>query len=274
MRALWKGSISFGLVNIPVGLYSAIKAQKTIDFDLLRDTDHSPIHYKRVAEADGKEVPREHIVKGYQYEKNRYVVLTDEDFQRVQIPSTQTVDIVEFVNLADIEPRFFEASYFLAPEKNGAKAYTLLRDALEETGKAGIAKVVIRPPREHLALVMPLDGILMLETMHFVDELRDPSEVKAPGADVTRKEREMATALIKSLSAEWHPGKYHDQYREALMDVIQKKIKAGGKELPAPKPRKRAAPKRVVDLVSILQESLAQASRGGAAPKRQRKKAA
>src|SRR5512138_200717 len=173
MRPLWKGSISFGLVNIPVGLYSAINRQKTIDLDLLRDSDHSRIRYKKVAEADGEEVPLEHIVKGYEYEKGSYVVLKPEDFQRVQIKTNQTVDIKEFVNLADIQPRFFDQPYFLAPEKNGAKAYVLLKTALEKTGLAGIAKVVIRPPREHLALLKPLDGVLMLETLHFADELRE-----------------------------------------------------------------------------------------------------
>src|SRR4051812_30568300 len=170
MRPLWSGSISFGLVNIPVGLYSATNHKQALGLDLLRDSDYSRIHYKKVAEADGKEVPKEHIVKGYEYEKGKYVVLTPEDFQRVEIKSNQTVDIKEFVNLADIEPRYFDEPYFLAPLKNGDKAYTLLRGVLEKTGLAGIAKVVIRPPREHLAVLKPLDGLLMLETMHFPEE--------------------------------------------------------------------------------------------------------
>src|SRR5215831_15361590 len=161
MRALWKGAISFGLINIPVGLYSATSHKPTVDLDILRDSDQSRIRYKRVAEADGKEVPKEHIVKGYEYERGRYVVLTEEDFKRVQIESNQTIDIQEFVKLEEIDPRFFDEPYFLGPEKAGAKAYALLRAALEKTGLVGVSKVVIRPPREHLAVVKPLDGVLI-----------------------------------------------------------------------------------------------------------------
>jgi DNA end-binding protein Ku len=259
MRTLWKGAISFGLVNIPVGLYPATKSERRVQFDLLRDTDHSRIRYKKVAEADGKEVPREHIVKGYEYQKGKYVILKDEDFQRVQLKSTQMVDIREFVDLADIEPIFFDQPYFLAPEKGGAKAYGLLHEALRQTGKAGIAKVVIRPPREHLAVVKPLDGILVLETMHFEDELRDPSELNVPKAAAGQKELKMAIALVEGLSGKWQPEKYHDQYREALMEVIQQKIKAGGKDLP--KQKKPERPGKIIDLVSILQESIAQTTK-------------
>jgi DNA end-binding protein Ku len=259
MRTLWKGAISFGLVNIPVGLYPATKSERRIEFDLLRDTDHSRIRYKKIAETDGKEVPREHIVKGYEYEKGKYVILKDEDFQRVQLKSTQTVDIREFVDLADIEPRFFNQPYFLAPEKGGVKAYGILHDALRQTGKAGIAKVIIRPPREHLAVVKPLDGILVLETMYFADELRDPSELNVPKAPAGQKESKMAIALVEGMSGKWQPEKYHDEYREALMEVIRQKIKAGGKELPRQKKAER--PGKIIDLVSILQESIAQSAK-------------
>src|SRR5687768_4638468 len=167
MRPLWKGAITFGLVNIPVALYSATQSKQRVDLDMLRDSDHSRIRYKRICESDGKEVPWEHIVKGYEYEKGEYVVLTKEDFERVQIKSSQMVDIREFVDVSDIDPRFFDEPYFLAPEKAGAKAYALLREALERSGKVGIAKVVIRPPREHLAAVRPLKDVLALELMHF-----------------------------------------------------------------------------------------------------------
>ncbi len=255
MRPLWKGSISFGLVNIPVGLYSAINRQETIDFDLLRDSDQSRIRYKKVAEADGEEVPLEHIVKGYEYEKGTYVVITPEDFQRVQIKSSQVVDIKEFVNLADIDPRFFNQPYYLAPEKNGTKAYVLLKAALEKTGLAGVAKVVIRPPREHLALLKPVDGILMLETLHFAEELRDAGDLPKPQADIGQKELDMALSLVNTMADEWQPKKYHDEYREALLKVIEQKIHAGGKRLPAPKGQPHAAEK-VVDLVGLLQQSL------------------
>jgi DNA end-binding protein Ku len=262
MRPLWKGSVSFGLVNIPVGLYSATKSGTQIKFHLLRDSDSSPIRYKRVAETDGKEVDWEHIVKGFEYQKGEYIVLTEEDFQRVQLKSTQVVDIREFVDLADIDPRFFDEPYYLAPEKGGAKAYGLLRQALEKSGKAGIAKVVIRPPREHLAAVKPLDGMLTLEIMHFPDELRDPAELQVPSTTGTQKELDMALTLIKSMSGQWEPENYHDEYREALLNVIEQKLQAKEKGVPMPKPQRGKAPAKVVDLVSILQDSINQMQAG------------
>ena len=253
MRPLWKGAISFGLVNIPVGLYNATRRQATVDLDMLRDSDHSRIRYKKVAEADGKEVPLEHVVKGYEYEKGKYVVLTPEDFEQVQIKSNQTVDIKEFVKLDEIDPRFFDSPYFLAPEKGGAKVYALLRSALEQTGQAGIAKVVIRPPREHLAVVKPLDGILVLETMHFIDELREPSEVEVPKAALGQKELDMALSLVKTMAGKWEPEKYHDEYRESLMQLIEQKARKG--KAPAAKERPEA-PDKIIDLVDLLQESI------------------
>jgi len=260
MRPLWTGAISFGLVNIPVGLYSATNRRTSIDLDMLRDSDHSRIRYKKVAEADGKEVPLEHIVKGYEYEKGNYVVLTPEDFQRVQIKSNQTVDIREFVSLADIQPQYFDQPYFLAPEKNGAKAYLLLKRALEETGLAGIAKVVIRPPLEHLALLKPLNGILMLETLHFADELRDPGELPKPQAEIGEKELTMALSLVQTMTDKWDPTKYHDEYRECLMKEIEEKVRAGG-TLPAPKGQPKAPSGPIIDLVDLLQQSLGKSER-------------
>ena len=265
MRPLWTGALSFGLVNIPVGLYTATQRKPTVDLDLLRDSDHSRIRYRKVAEADGHEVPREHIVKGYEYEKGQYVVVSDEDFQRVQIKSTQTVEIVEFVSPGDIDLRFFNEPYYLAPAKTGAKAYVLLRTALEQSGLAGIAKVVIRPPREHLALVQPLDGALMLETLRFADELRDPAELQIPQAAIGEKELEMAAALVKAMAGKWDAAKYHDEYREALMKLIEQKVTAGVKALPGAKPPPKGQSGKVIDLVSLLQESLGRS--GGATRK-------
>ncbi len=264
MRPLWTGSISFGLVNIPVGLYSATNSRQTIDLDLLRDSDHSRIRYKKVAEADGHEVPREHIVKGYEYEKGQYVVLTDDDFKRVQLPSNQTVDIKEFVNMSEIEPRFFNSPYFLAPIKGGAKAFALLKAVLEQTGLAGIAKVVIRPPREHLAMLKPLNGILVLETLHFVDELRDPAELQPPHTDIGKKELDMALALVQTMTDKWQPEKFHDEYRESLMKLIEQKVQSGSKALPEPKAKGKPAG-QIIDLVSLLQESI---GKTGKAPKK------
>jgi DNA end-binding protein Ku len=228
MRPIWRGTISFGLVNIPVELYPATRRKSTMDLRLLRDSDLSPIRYKKVAEADAKEVAREHLVKGCEYERDKFVIVTEEDFKRVEIKSNQTVDIQEFVKLDEIDPRFFDEAYFLGLSKGGGKAYALLRTALEKTGLAAIAKVVIRPPREHLAALKPLDGILVLETMHFADELREPGEVEPPKAPVGSKDLEMALSLIGAMTDSWKPQKYHDEYRESLMKVIEQRSRPVG----------------------------------------------
>jgi DNA end-binding protein Ku len=256
MRAIWKGSISFGLVNIPIALYPATRREE-FKFRLLRKSDLSPVNYKRVAEKDGKEVPWDEIVKGYEYEKGKYVVLKDEDFERVDLEATQTVDIQDFVDQEEIDPIFFYKPYYLEPQKGGDKAYVLLRDTLEESKKVGIAKVVIKT-RQYLAGVKPKDGALVLELMHFAEELADPSKLHVPKKmEVGKREMNMATALIDSMSSKWNPEKYHDDYREALMEVIEEKVEAGGKEIEE-KPRKAPKPTKVIDLVSVLQKSLEQ----------------
>ncbi len=253
-RAIWKGSISFGLVNIPIALYPATRREE-LKFRLLRKTDLSPVNYKRVAEKDGKEVPWDQIVKGYEYEKGKYVVLQDEDFQRVDIEATQTVDIQDFVELDEIDPIFFYKPYYLEPQKGGDKAYALLRDALKDSKKVGVAKVVIKT-REYLAGVKPEDGALVLELMHFADELADTSKLHIPKkVEVGKREMTMAKSLIDSMSSKWNPEKYKDDYREALMEVIEEKVEAGGKEIEE-KPRKAPKPTKVIDLVSVLQKSL------------------
>jgi DNA end-binding protein Ku len=265
MRAIWKGSISFGLVNIPVGLYAATRPANEVKFRMLREQDHSPIRYKRVAEADEKEVPWEKIVKGYEYEKGEFVVLDEEDFEKVEIKSNQTVDIKEFVDLKDIDPMYFDQPYFLAPEKGGDKAYALLREALERTGKVGIAKVVIKT-REHLAAVKPLGKALILELMHFADELADPQDLSLPKIDPGKKELDMAESLVGAMSGEWEPERYKDEYREALMKVIEEKMSAGSKKAKAPKST-GPKPTNVVDLVDMLQRSLKESSTGSSKPK-------
>jgi DNA end-binding protein Ku len=262
MRAIWKGAISFGLVNIPVGLYTASRGRNELKLHMLRDTDMSPIRYKRVAEVDQKEVPWEHIVKGYEYEKGQYVVLTDKDLERVNIKSNQMVDIREFVQLDEIDPMFFDEPYYLAPEKGGEKAYALLRDALKDSGKVGIAKVSIRT-REHLAAVKPNGNTLVLELMHFPDELADTKELPVPDkVQVGKKEMTMAGSLIEGMTDKWAPEKYHDEYKQALLKLIEEKVAAGGKELPVEKGA-RPKPTKVIDLVSVLQQSLNQASKKG-----------
>jgi len=272
MRAIWKGAISFGLVNIPVGLYPATRPGNELKFRMLRKSDLSPIKYKRVAETDGKEVAWEDIVKGFEYEKSDFVVLDEEDFKRVQITSNQTVDIKEFVDLDQIDPMFFDQPYFLAPEKGGAKAYVILREALKKSGKVGIAKVVIKT-REHLAAVKPLENALVLELMHFADELADPVELKLPPAkDVGQKELTMAQTLVDNMSANWDPNAFKDEYREALMHVIDEKIKSGGKKGVSKRTAQPASTK-VVDLVSVLQQSLQQAQKHKKPAKKHRRAA-
>jgi DNA end-binding protein Ku len=255
-RAIWKGSISFGLVNIPIALYPATRREE-LKFRLLRQSDLSPVNYKRVAEKDGKEVSWDQIVKGYEYEKGKYVVLKDEDFERVDLEATQTVDIQDFVDQEEIDPMFFYKPYYLEPQKGGDKAYALLRDALKDSGKVGIAKVVIKT-RQYLAGVKPEDGVLVLELMHFADEIADPGKLHVPKkTEVGKREMNMAKSLIDSMSSKWNPEKYKDDYREALMEVIEEKVEAGGKEIEE-KPKKAPKPTKIIDLVSVLQKSLEQ----------------
>jgi len=255
-RAIWKGSISFGLVNIPIALYPATQREE-LKFRLLRKSDLSPVNYKRVAEKDGKEVSWDQIVKGYEYDKGKYVVLKNEDFQRVDVEATQTVDIQDFVKQEEVDPVFFYKPYYLEPQKGGDKAYALLRDALKKSGKIGIAKVVIKT-REYLASVKPENGALLLELMHFAEELADTNKLHVPKkVELGKREMDMATALIDSMSSKWNPEKYRDEYREALMGIIEEKVEAGGKEIEE-KPKKAPKPTKVIDLVSVLQKSLEQ----------------
>ncbi len=262
MRAIWKGSISFGLVNIPIALYPATR-REDLKFRLLREGDLSPVNYKRVAEKDGKEVPWEKIVKGFEYEKGKFVVLNEKDFQRVDLEATQTVDIQDFVDVEDIDPMYFYKPYYLEPQKGGDKAYVLLRETLEKTGKVGIAKVIIKT-RQYLAGVKPHKHALVLELMHFAEELADGEKLNVPKktSEPGKREMDMAKALVESMSSEWDPKKYKDDYRDALMEVIEEKVESGGEEIEEkPKPKKESS--KVIDLVSILQQSLAKAEGGG-----------
>lgn len=261
MRSIWKGSISFGLVNIPIALYAATRREE-LKFRMLRGSDLSPINFKRVAEADGKEVPWEQIVKGYEYEKGKFVVLKEDDFKRVDVEATQNVDIIDFVEVSEINPMYFNKPYYMEPTKGGAKAYALLRDALSETGKVGIAKVVIKT-REYLAAVKPNGNGLVLELMHFADELVAPDSLNLPkGGTANKNEIEMAKSLISKMTDKWDPEKYKDEYRTALMDLIQKKVDAGDKTLPAVKKTSRAGT-NVIDLVDVLKQSLAETQKKG-----------
>src|SRR5450432_1048307 len=260
MRAIWKGSISFGLVNIPIALYPATRKEE-LKFRLLRASDQSPVNYKRVAEKDGKEVPWGDIVKGYEYEKGKFVVLNEKDFQRVDLEATQTVDIQDFVDVEEIDPMFFYKPYFLEPQRGGDKAYVLLRDVLAQTKKVGIAKVIIKT-RQYLAGVKALKHALVLELMHFAEELSDAEKLNVPKSlEPGKREVDMARALVESMSAEWDPKRYKDDYRDALLEVIEEKVEAGGKEIEE-KPKEKRPSSKVIDLVAVLQQSLAKSQTG------------
>ena len=254
-RGLWKGAISFGLVSVPVELHSAKKRAAELDMTMLDKRNLAPVGYKRVNKSTGKEVPWNEVVKGYEYKDDKYVVMSAEDFRRANPEAAKTVDILAFVELAEIEPQYFDTPYYLKPEKRGEKAYALLRETLEKAGKAGIASVVIRT-KQYLAALVAQDELLVLNTLRYADELKAPSEMEIPKARVTAKELDMAMRLVEDLAAEWHPGKYKDTYRNDLMKRIKEKIKAGETEeiTEAEKaPRKRA---EVIDLMTALKKSV------------------
>lgn len=271
---IWKGSISFGLVNIPVGLYSAQAREAKLDFNLLDKKDLAPIGYKKINKRTGQEVPSGEMVKGYELEDGNYAVLTDEDFKKANAKATQTVEIMDFVDLKDIHPVFFEKPYYLAPVKRGEKGYALLREALKRSGKAGIARVVIHS-REYIGVLAPYGKALVLDLLRYAGELKDPGELELPEEDlkelsVTEKELDMAQRLIDSMIADWEPGKYRDTYREELLGYIKKKVEAGETakvEEAAPAPERPGA--EVIDIMTLLKKSL---EKTGAA--RTRKKAA
>lgn len=268
MRSIWKGAISFGLINIPIALYTATRREE-LRFRLLRGSDLSPVNYKRVAEADGKEVPWDQIVKGYEYEKDRFVVLREDDFKRVDVEATQTVDIMDFVELREISPIHFHKPYFMEPQKGGQRAYALLRDVLGSSGKVGIAKVVIKT-RQYLAAVKANGESLMLELMHFADELVEPSQLQMPGKIEVRKgEVNMAKELIDRMTTKWDPNQYKDDYKSALMKLIESKAESGDAALPKAKRPRRAT--QVIDLTDVLRKSLGEIDH--ASRKRRAKKA-
>jgi DNA end-binding protein Ku len=273
-RSIWKGSISFGLVNIPVGLYTAEKRDE-IHFNLLDKRNLSPVRYKRVNEKTGREVPWESIVRGYEYQDGRYVVLSDEDLKRANPEATQTVDIIDFVDLSEISPVYFDKPYYLAPQKNGAKSYALLRETLRRTGKAGIAKVVIRT-RQYLAAVVPQDDVIVLNLLRFEDELRATDDLELPHgkAGVTDKEIQMAERLVEGMVDEWEPERYRDDYRTDVMKMIEKRVESGETEeveaAPVPRPDEGG---KVVDLMMLLKRSVEVSKQEGGESKGHAKKA-
>ena len=257
-RGLWKGAISFGLVNVPVELHSAKKRTAELDMTMLDKRDLAPVGYKRVNKSTGKEVAWGDVVKGYEYKDDKYVVLSDEDFRRANPEASKTVDILAFVNLHDIQPQHFDTPYYLKPEKRGEKAYALLRDTLAKAGKAGIASVVIRT-KQYLAALVAQDELLVLNTLRYADELKDPAELEIPKAKVTPKELDMALRLVEDMADDWHPEKYKDTYRADLLKRVKEKVKAGeSEEITAPDksgPREKKSAE-VIDLMSLLKKSV------------------
>lgn len=251
MRSIWSGAISFGLVNIPIKLYSAV-GENTISFDMLRASDYSPIKYKRVALADDKEVPYDEIVKGYEFEKNEYVVLSDEDFEKVAPEKTKAIDIIDFVNEDEIDTIYFEKPYFLEPGNGAGKSYKLLLEALKESKKVGIAQYVLRN-RERLGAVRPFNDLIILEQLRFHQEIRDWKEITIPkNIKIGEKEKEMAIQLIKQLTTHFKPEKYKDTYTDELMKIIEAKSK--GEEIEVKQTKKETT--EVTDLMSVLKQSL------------------
>jgi DNA end-binding protein Ku len=263
-RALWKGSISFGLVSIPIELYTAVRNHRP-KFRMLHAKDKSPVRFERVCISDGHPVAWEDLVKGYEYSKGHFVVVTKEDFQAAAVEKTRTVDILDFVKADEIDDRFFETPYYLVPAKGGERAYALLREAIRESERVGIAKFILRDA-QHLAALEVIRDAMVLTVMRFSDELVDITGFHFPAAtDVRKSELDMAKALVNSLAAEWDPAKYTDQYRENLLRIIQGKMKGKDVELESPSEPRQA---EVVDLMERLRRSLAQSSprqaRGGA----------
>lgn len=266
-RSIWKGSITFGLVNIPVGLYSAEKREETVSFHMLDRRNMARIRYKRVNEESGREVPWEETVRGYEFESGKYVVLSDEEMERAAPEKTQTVDILDFVDAGDISPLFFDKPYYLAPEKKGAKSYALLRETLRRTNKVGIAKVVIRT-KQYLSAVLVEEDAIVLNILRFAHELRDASELDLPRGKegVTERELDMAERLVEGMVSDWEPEKYRDDYYKDLKKLINERIEAGQLEEapelpPAPKPQRGA---QVVDLMALLKQSVEEKGTGGA----------
>jgi DNA end-binding protein Ku len=255
-RAIWTGSISFGLLNVPVKLYSAV-SRKNVSFRELRESDSSRIRHKRVAEADGEEVPYENIVKGYEISPEQYVVLTKSDFEEIDPKKTRAIEIQDFVDLDQIDPIYFDHPYYLGPDKGAERAYALLTKAMSEQGKVAVARFVLRN-KENLAAIRPMDDVLTMATMRFADEVVSPDEIsEVMGEDVEaprKQEIDMAKQLIDSLTNEFDPSSYTDEYREELLALIERKAKGEAVvEVESETPK----PTRAPDLMAALEESLA-----------------
>lgn len=263
-RSIWKGSITFGLVNIPVEVHSAVSSSDRISFRLLHKKDNSTIKYERVCAKEEKAVPWDEIVKGYEYSKGKFVILEEEDFRAAAIESTKSIDIQDFVKSDQIDPRYFESPYYLLPQKGGEKAYALLREAIRNTEMVGIGNVTMRSNSMHLVGIKVVEDALVMEIMRYADELVDTSSFTFPTAENVRPaELQMAEQLVNTLADEFAPEKYSDAYKDNLMRIINDKMK--GKAITVEEPEE-PEPTNVIDLMARLQESLAQGKKKKAKP--------
>jgi DNA end-binding protein Ku len=255
-RSIWKGAITFGLVNIPVELHSAVSSSDRISFRMLHKKDNATIKYERVCSKEEKAVPWDEIVKGYEYSKGKFVILEEEDFRAAAIESSKTIEIQDFVKEDEVDPRYFESPYYLLPQKGGEKAYALLREAIRKTGMVGIGNVTMRSNSMHLVGIKVVEDALVMEIMRYADELVDTTSFTFPSAENVRPaELQMAEQLVATLADEFKPEKYSDEYKENLMKIINAKMK--GKKIEVEEPEE-PEPTNVLDLMSRLQESLAQ----------------
>src|SRR5205823_6978032 len=254
MRAIWKGNISFALVSIPISLFSATRRNE-LSFHYLHKKDMSPVSYKRFCDTEDTEVPWEDITKGYEYEKGQYIEITDEDLDKADVELTKTVQIQEFVHEDEIDPVYFDKPYYLEPQKGGERPYALMRDALAQSKKVGIAKVVLKS-REHLAAVKSVGDMMTLQTMRFAHEIVDSGSLNLPKkADISKKEMDLANTLIDSMSDKFEPSKYKDDYYDKVLEIIQMKVAGVSPAVPA---AKGPGPAKVVDLMEVLKQSLSE----------------
>jgi DNA end-binding protein Ku len=267
MRSIWSGTISFGLVSVPVRMFTATES-KELKFHFLHKDDLTPIGYDKVRKDTGEHVDPEDVVRGFEIEKGRFVELTDEDIDRLDIELTHSIDICDFVDLDEIDPIYFRKAYYLLPQADAEKPYRLLAKALEQTGKVAIAKVVIRK-KQHLAALRPYDGVLLLETMYFADEVRKPEKVETKG-ELRRPEVEMAKALVENLSARFDPEKYDDTYRKELLELLRAKAATGE----IPQRAEDGDEGEVVDLMQALKESVERTKRARASTSSKRRSTA
>ncbi|MDF0732228.1 Ku protein [Pseudomonas entomophila] len=272
-RAIWKGAISFGLVHIPVSLNTAVRSER-IDFDWLDKRSMEPVGYKRINKVTGKDIDKDDIVKGVEYEKSRYVVISEDEIRKARPEATQTIDIFAFVEAGEIPLQHFDTPYYLSPDKRGGKVYALLREALEKTGKVALATVVLHT-RQHLALLRPLDDALVLITLRWPDEVRGVDSLEldksVTEAKLDKRELDMAKRLVDDMSGPWSPADYHDVFRQTLLDLVEEKASKGKISVVEKGEGEAAKGADIIDLTELLKRSLAGGKSTGPKKKRARK---